>query len=115
MESDVAVFHSPIGFENAEAWNNYMNQLENVVQEIPEKEREELKELIDEDFGLLELAINSGRAVKKTGILSIAHSIRNPEGHLGIKRITLIARMTQYQLQLVPIEWKRKYKVYQER
>jgi len=65
MESDVAVFHSPIGFENAEAWNNYMNQLENVVQEIPEKEREELKELIDEDFGLLELATNSGREVKK--------------------------------------------------
>jgi len=47
-ESDVAVFHSPNSFENAEAWNSYM---ENVMQEIPEKEHQELKELIDEDFG----------------------------------------------------------------
>jgi len=29
------------------------------------KEREGLKELIDEDFGLLELATNAGRDVKK--------------------------------------------------
>jgi len=41
-----------------------MNHLENVMQEIPEKEREELKELIDEDFGLLELTTNAGRVVK---------------------------------------------------
>jgi len=41
-----------------------MNHWENVMQKIPEKEREELKEPIDEDFGLLELATNSGREVK---------------------------------------------------
>jgi hypothetical protein len=42
-----------------------MNHLKNGMQEIPEKEREELKELIDEDFGLLELATNAGREVNK--------------------------------------------------
>jgi hypothetical protein len=34
-------------------------------EEVPEKEQEELKELIDKDFGLLELATNAGRDVKK--------------------------------------------------
>jgi len=41
-----------------------MNHLENVMQEIPEKEREELKELIIEVFGLFELATGAGRDVK---------------------------------------------------
>jgi len=64
-DSDVVVFHTPIGFENAEAWNDYMNHLKNVMEKIPEKEREELEELIDEDFGLLELATNARREVNK--------------------------------------------------
>jgi hypothetical protein len=34
-------------------------------EEVPEKEQEELKELIDKDFGLLESATNAGRDVKK--------------------------------------------------
>jgi len=41
-----------------------MNHLEDFMQETPEKEREKLRELIDEDFGLLELATNAGRGVK---------------------------------------------------
>jgi len=53
-------------------------------------------EKIDEDFGLLELATNAGRNVKKkTGILYIVHSICNTDGQLGIDRIRLIARMTR--------------------
>jgi len=34
------------------------------MQEIPGKEREELKGLIDEDFRLLELAINARKEVR---------------------------------------------------
>jgi hypothetical protein len=34
-------------------------------EEVPGKEQEELKELIDKDFGLLELAKNTRRNVKK--------------------------------------------------
>jgi len=48
-------------------------------------------------------------------MLYIAHSIRNPERHLGIKGITIMARMTPHQPELAPIKWKRKYEIYQER
>jgi len=40
-----------------------MNHLKNFMQEIPEKEREEMEELIGEDIGLLELATCAGREV----------------------------------------------------
>jgi len=36
-----------------------------VMEEVSEKERQGLKELIDEDFGLLELATTAGRDVIK--------------------------------------------------
>jgi hypothetical protein len=35
------------------------------MEEVPEKERQRLKELIDKDFGFVELATNAGRDVKK--------------------------------------------------
>jgi hypothetical protein len=31
------VYHSPICFKNAKARNNYINHLENVIEEVPEK------------------------------------------------------------------------------
>jgi hypothetical protein len=45
--------------------DNYINYLKNIMEEVPEKERQGLKESIDEDFELFELAINGGRNVKK--------------------------------------------------
>jgi hypothetical protein len=72
------------------------------------KDREGLKELIDEDFGLLELATTARGDVKRTGILFTIHNIRNPEGQLGINGIRLMAKMTPHQLELVPIKWKQK-------
>jgi hypothetical protein len=51
------------------------------MEEDPEAEHEELKELID---GLLELATNAGRDVKKRmGMVFIVHRICISEGHLG--------------------------------
>jgi hypothetical protein len=44
--------------------------------------REGLKELIDEDFELLELATNAGREVKKRTWMFIVHSICNSEVQL---------------------------------
>jgi len=58
-ENNITVYHSPIGFKNAMARDNYINYLKNIMEEVPEKERQWLKELIDEDFGLLELATNA--------------------------------------------------------
>ena len=53
----------------------------------------ELKEFIDEDFGLLELATNAGRDVKqKDGKLYIVHSICNSEGQL----VWLMAKVGSY-------------------
>jgi len=73
------------------------------MEEVQEKERQGLEELIDEDFWLLELATNAGRDVKKkrTGTLLIVHSICNSEGQLVIDRIQLMAKMTPHQLKLV--------------
>jgi len=57
--------------------------------------REELKEVVDKDFGLLELATNARRDVKKgTGNTSIGCSICNLDGQMGINRIRLTARMS---------------------
>jgi hypothetical protein len=54
------------------------------MEEVPEKEQEDLKQLIAKDFGLLELATNTGRDKKRMGMLFIVHSICNSEGQLGI-------------------------------
>jgi hypothetical protein len=65
-ENEIAIYRSPVGFKNAKAKTNYIDHLKKVLEEIPENEREELKhEKIDEDFGLLELATNAGKNVKK--------------------------------------------------
>jgi hypothetical protein len=65
--NNIAVYHSPIGFKNAKAQDNlnYINYLKNIMEDVPEEERQILKELMDGDFGLLELATNAGRDVKK--------------------------------------------------
>jgi hypothetical protein len=83
--------------------------------EIPETEHEELRELIDEDLDCLSWLQMLERGKQRTGILPIVYSICTPEGHLGISRIPLMASTTPHQLKLVTIEWKPKYKVYQER
>jgi len=64
-ENNAVVYHSPVGFKNANARVNYINHLKNVMEEVPGNEQEELKELIDKDFGLLELATNAGEMKKK--------------------------------------------------
>jgi hypothetical protein len=63
-ENNIMAYHSPIGFKNAKARNNYINHLKTVMEEVPEKEQEDLKQLIDKDFGSLKLATNAGRDVK---------------------------------------------------
>jgi hypothetical protein len=85
--------------KNAKAQNNYINHLKNIMEEVPEKEQRDLKELIDRDFGLLELTTNAGRdAKKRTGMLFIVHSICN---QLGSDRVPLMAKMTPHQLKMV--------------
>jgi len=61
----------------------------------PENERDELKrEKIDEDFGLLELATNAGRSMKKKRKPGILYCILfTVFVTLGIDRIRLMARM----------------------
>jgi hypothetical protein len=98
-ESNITVYHAPIGFKTAKARKKYVNHLKNMMGEVPEKEQEELKQLIAEDIGLLELATNAGRDIKKRmGTLFIVHSICNSEGQLGVNRIRLMAKMTPHQL-----------------
>jgi len=71
--------------------------------------------LIDGDSGLVELATNAGRDVKKrTGMLFTVYSICGSEEQSGINRIRLMARMTPHQLKLVPTEWRWTHKAHQE-
>jgi len=46
-ENNITIYHSPIVF-NAKARDNYINYLKSIMEEVPEKERHGLKELIDE-------------------------------------------------------------------
>ena len=64
-ENNITLCHSPIGFKNAKARDNYINYLKNIMEGVPEKGRQGLKGLIDKDYELLELATNTGRGVKK--------------------------------------------------
>jgi hypothetical protein len=62
----LSIYLSPVGFKNAKAKTNCIDNLKKVLEGILETEREELKhEKIDEDFGLLELGTNAGRDAKK--------------------------------------------------
>jgi len=45
-ENNITIYHSPIGFKNAKARDNYINYLKNIMGEVPEKERQGLKELM---------------------------------------------------------------------
>jgi hypothetical protein len=50
-ENEIAIYQSPISFKNAKARNKlhtYVNHIK-CMEEIPEKEREKLKGMIDED------------------------------------------------------------------
>jgi hypothetical protein len=54
------------------------------MEEVPEKEQEDLKELIDRNFGLLKLSTNARRDVKKKEqecCLFIVHSPRGVSGY----------------------------------
>jgi hypothetical protein len=74
-----------------------------ILEEVPEKQQEDLKELIDKDFRLLELSTNAGRDVKKrTGMLFIVHSICNSEGQLGNDRIRPVTKMTPHNRRWFP-------------
>jgi hypothetical protein len=101
-ENEIAIYPSPVGFKNAKAKTNYIDHLKKVSEGISENEREELKHKIDEDFGLLELATNAGKSVKKKHgycILFIVFAILMDK--LGIDKTRLMARMTTQQLRLV--------------
>jgi hypothetical protein len=114
-ENNLTVYHSPIGFKNAKARDKYINYLKSIMAEVPDKECQELKEIVDEDYGLLELATNAGRdAKKRTGTLFIVHSICNSEGRLGIDRMRLMAKMTPQQLKLFSTKWEWAREVHQE-
>jgi hypothetical protein len=54
------------------------------MEEVQEKEQEDLKQLFAKDFGLFELATNAGRDKKRMGMLFIVYSICNSEGQLGV-------------------------------
>jgi len=50
-EHEITIYPSPVGFKNAKAKSNYIENLKNVLEEIPETEREKLKqEKIDKDL-----------------------------------------------------------------
>ena len=81
--NEITIYPSPVGFKISKAKSNYIGHLKKVLEGTPENQREELKhEKVDEDFGLLELATNAGRNVKrknKPGIPHIAHSNCNTD------------------------------------
>jgi hypothetical protein len=81
-----------------------IDHLKKVLEGISENKREELKHKVDEDFGLLELATNAGKSVKKNMDTVYCSQYLHTDEQLGIDRIRLMTRMTTQQLRLVPIE-----------